>query len=264
MHFRLPKPLHGWRAFIGEVAIIVLGVLIALGAEQVVQSIHARQNARDAEARVRGELIDDAPVEIERVALDSCLRQRLGDIAAGLSSGRKDWSPFIIAEQREMPTALREIYHMPSRNWVTDAYREALTQGDFQTLPAERRAEYADLYKQLDHLAELNQEEPQVATALAPLQFNPTLTGAERDGMLTAVARLDEMNRLIVLLSRQNLHYVHQLDPSVSRQDVLKSESGDMWADELAHSPQIRSLYGKCVDGNAAAAFDPALLNAAG
>ena len=30
MHIHLPKPLHGWRVFVGEVAIIVLGVLIAL------------------------------------------------------------------------------------------------------------------------------------------------------------------------------------------------------------------------------------------
>ena len=28
------KPLHGWRTFWGEVGIIVLGVLIALGAQQ--------------------------------------------------------------------------------------------------------------------------------------------------------------------------------------------------------------------------------------
>jgi len=38
MHFRLPKPLHGWREFIGEVAIIVLGVLIALSAEQAIEN----------------------------------------------------------------------------------------------------------------------------------------------------------------------------------------------------------------------------------
>jgi hypothetical protein len=30
MHFHLPKPLHGWREFAGEVGIIVIGVLIAL------------------------------------------------------------------------------------------------------------------------------------------------------------------------------------------------------------------------------------------
>jgi type IV secretory pathway VirB2 component (pilin) len=36
MDFHLPKPL-GWREFVGEVGIIVLGVLIALGAGQVVE-----------------------------------------------------------------------------------------------------------------------------------------------------------------------------------------------------------------------------------
>ena len=38
MHFHLPKPLHGWRAFAGEVGIIVIGVLIALGAQQLVEA----------------------------------------------------------------------------------------------------------------------------------------------------------------------------------------------------------------------------------
>ena len=31
MRVSMPKPLHGWREFAGEVGIIVLGVLIALG-----------------------------------------------------------------------------------------------------------------------------------------------------------------------------------------------------------------------------------------
>ena len=31
MHFHLPNPLHGWRELAGEVAIIVVGVLIGLG-----------------------------------------------------------------------------------------------------------------------------------------------------------------------------------------------------------------------------------------
>lgn len=40
MHFHLPKPLHGWHKFAGEVGIIVVGVLIALASEQVVELIH--------------------------------------------------------------------------------------------------------------------------------------------------------------------------------------------------------------------------------
>ena len=51
MHVHLPKPLHGWREFLGEVGIIVVGVLIALGAEQVVETLHWRSavaSERDA------------------------------------------------------------------------------------------------------------------------------------------------------------------------------------------------------------------------
>ena len=42
MHFHVPKPLHGWRELAGEVGIIVLGVLIALGFEQVVEAMRWR------------------------------------------------------------------------------------------------------------------------------------------------------------------------------------------------------------------------------
>jgi hypothetical protein len=56
MHFHLPKPLHGWRQFVGEVGIIVLGILIALGAEQIVQTLRLRSEARDFREAVDHEL----------------------------------------------------------------------------------------------------------------------------------------------------------------------------------------------------------------
>jgi hypothetical protein len=49
MHFHLPKPLHGWRAFAGEVGIIVIGVLIALSAEQFAEYLHNRAQVRHGE-----------------------------------------------------------------------------------------------------------------------------------------------------------------------------------------------------------------------
>ena len=51
MKLGMPKPLHGWRVLAGEVGVIVLGVLIALGAQQVVESVNERREAaatRDA------------------------------------------------------------------------------------------------------------------------------------------------------------------------------------------------------------------------
>ena len=53
MHVHLPKPLHGWRAFVGEVGIIVLGVLIALGAGQIAESAHESREGRQADEVIR-------------------------------------------------------------------------------------------------------------------------------------------------------------------------------------------------------------------
>ena len=45
MKLSMPKPLHGWRAFAGEVGVIVLGVLLALGAQQLDETVNQRREA---------------------------------------------------------------------------------------------------------------------------------------------------------------------------------------------------------------------------
>jgi hypothetical protein len=45
--------MHGWRAFVGEVGIIVLGVLIALTFGQIVDAWQWRDKVRHAEAAMR-------------------------------------------------------------------------------------------------------------------------------------------------------------------------------------------------------------------
>ena len=42
MRFQLPQPLHGWRVFAGEVGVIVLGVLLALAAQQAGEGFQVR------------------------------------------------------------------------------------------------------------------------------------------------------------------------------------------------------------------------------
>src|SRR5579864_6608426 len=81
MHFHLPKPLHGWREFVGEVAIIVLGVLIALGAEQAVQSIEWSHKVDAAAADMNNELsAGDGPQAYGRLAMHDCVAKKLDSL----------------------------------------------------------------------------------------------------------------------------------------------------------------------------------------
>src|ERR1700739_4565204 len=59
MHFHLPKPLHGWREFAGEVGIIVLGVLIALSADAAVEDWQWRHKVELVRKSLMGELGND-------------------------------------------------------------------------------------------------------------------------------------------------------------------------------------------------------------
>ena len=94
MHLHLPKPLHGWRAFLGEVGIIVVGVLIALGAGQIVEAMHNRDVAEQARENVRSEAAMDASFIQARLAEQGCVERRLAELSDILAkAGEGDLHP---------------------------------------------------------------------------------------------------------------------------------------------------------------------------
>lgn len=87
MHFHLPKPLHGWREFVGEVGIIVLGVLIALGAEQAIEGVHDRQVAAQSRRDVRDEVGWNLGFYRSRIIESSCVAARLAELSKIVEQG---------------------------------------------------------------------------------------------------------------------------------------------------------------------------------
>lgn len=82
MHFHLPKPLHGWRAFIGEVGVIVLGVLIALGAEQAAEAYHHREQVRQGEEALKANYVAFIRAAASIKARATCVADRISEIRA--------------------------------------------------------------------------------------------------------------------------------------------------------------------------------------
>jgi hypothetical protein len=88
MHFHLPKPLHGWREFAGEVGIIVVGVLIALSAEQLVEQWHWHRVVGETTAQLDSELRSDVRSAYSWLVIAPCVDQQLQAIDAALASAR--------------------------------------------------------------------------------------------------------------------------------------------------------------------------------
>ena len=60
MDIHRPKYVHGWRELLKEIGIIVIGVVIALGAEQVVESLHWMYQVEAGEAALKEAFVREA------------------------------------------------------------------------------------------------------------------------------------------------------------------------------------------------------------
>jgi hypothetical protein len=153
MHFHLPKPLHGWREFAGEVGIIVVGVLIALAADSVVQDWQWRQNVGVVRKSLMGELGNDRARWDAVVVAARCALRDVGRVDAWAKAGGNGVPP---AAPNIRPN---NFFWMHSANWNLATGSQTLDH-----FPIEQQLAFASLYdgvahRQTDILAasELNQ-----------------------------------------------------------------------------------------------------------
>ncbi len=80
MHIHKIKPAHGWKEFLSEILIIVIGVLIALGAEQSVESLHWSHEVEVERHSLLAEAQKALDVVRMRQSHQSCIDARLTQI----------------------------------------------------------------------------------------------------------------------------------------------------------------------------------------
>jgi len=88
MDIHLPKVPHSWRELAKEIGIIVVGVLIALTAEQMVDGWQWRHKVDVAQAAMKRELLyDDGPQMYQRIAMHPCVIRQLDAIRSAAEAG---------------------------------------------------------------------------------------------------------------------------------------------------------------------------------
>jgi hypothetical protein len=82
MKWRGLRPDKGWRAFADDVAVVLLGVLLALGAQQVAETVNQRREAADTRTALTNEIKETlAVLELRRLA-QPCIDRRLKEVRA--------------------------------------------------------------------------------------------------------------------------------------------------------------------------------------
>lgn len=88
MRIRIPKALLGWRKFMTDLWTIVLGVLIALTAEQYLDNRKWQSQVDDFRQALRIEMAENMGTYEFRRAQDRCVSSRIAELEAWLRSHR--------------------------------------------------------------------------------------------------------------------------------------------------------------------------------
>lgn len=145
LRLRFWNPAPGVRAFLIELLIVVLGVLIALGAQQLVDGWNTRREVAAFRTALNEELAGGLATYRFRIAQGPCLLQRLEE----LDAWQRDWRD---GDGRSWLGAIgRPLVANPQAAvWQTGALDTA------GQMPLDQRLAYADLYDSLENFRTLN------------------------------------------------------------------------------------------------------------
>ena len=188
MDIHKPKPWHGWREFLKELGTIILGILIALSLEAVVEALRERQQAGEARANIRQELAENLGKMRLRLEAEACQVRRLHDVQALMAQA---------AQGKPLPQPL---FIGEPDVWVMFTSRlDVASQGGRATLlNQDEQAAFARLYAQMRLFAETSVREQSAWATLRSLENGP-LDPAMRPALTVALqeARFDRFRNAL-------------------------------------------------------------------
>ena len=131
------KPPNGWSAVGWELAIVTLGVLIALGAQQLVEGMQWRRDVAGFRDSVREEIANNLGTYPFRAKQKACINRRLDELQQWLDSWRDGG-----------PLRLTGPIGIPASRVINTSVWQSRDLGTFAHMPRAEKEEYANLYDQ--------------------------------------------------------------------------------------------------------------------
>lgn len=179
---KAPTPVKGWRLFLGEVGVIVLGVLIALGAQQAVHEIQIRSDVKAFRQTIDHEIGLNLFVYDFRSRQTACTSKRIAELRAWLDRARSGAT--VPAIQPNSPVTF-------------SLYRSAWTTRNgevFAHLPDKVRQQYAEFYDELDNNNLAFATERDAWDKLAPYTEPGPITLQDRRVIRPALLKAEDRN----------------------------------------------------------------------
>ena len=265
MEIHKPKPIHSWRELLTEIGVVVIGVSIALAAEQTVEYFHWRAQVTEAREIIANELAGNIAQATARLRTATCVEHRLDELGAILDGSAKTGN---------LP-AVGEIGIPPRGIWRNGSWESVVASQTATHFPRQQLADITDTYKRIARNEDFSVQEIGAWNSLyAMVGPGRRLDPASEARLRDALSQARSINRLMAVLSGQMLDRVNALGLSFSPEDLARiaqarSESLQLPRAFLAGSTPLGatcaplgkapSHYGEGLFSAAATQFDGAL-----
>lgn len=226
MHIHPPKPLHGWKEFLNEIFVIVIGVLIALGFEQVVEELHWQHKVHEGEERLKEELNDAYAISAERIAFSPCFAAQIDRLAARIRDGGPEFDGAPVSRSPRTPEVARVLFH-PERPISTQTWQSLQQDGTIAHFSVRRQWILGRTYTQLELFRQRFDQIAELRGELDALGGRLTLTPDAKLQLLEKLSSMQSLSARTTLTAKQIIIVANGngLAPSAAAADSLVNQS---------------------------------------
>jgi hypothetical protein len=185
-----PKRVHNWPDFLKEVGTIVLGVIIALAAEQAVDTYNWHHEVGVVEDSLDDELADSLFAARERVKISDCQSRTLDRLDQ-------------LADESRNTLVIRNPPVTRNRVWGSSAWDAAVASGAIAHMPHDTRNAYAELFSFVRLFRELNLRQQELWATVSAYRRPRPLTETSRERFIEAISQLRSLTGTMNLAAKQ-------------------------------------------------------------
>lgn len=248
--FRNIGTSRGWKTFAFEVAVIAVGVGLALTAEDLLTTYNKKKAAELAFENTASDLFWLHVSASERLSTAECSTKRRNAIRDALMKNEGEWTPIPleVATTPEDESLSYMLLPIPLSNWPTETWKSAVASGAAANMGPERFSQLNRIFGLGDLIRKHQGNEIRLLGTLSHLRHAGPMSSFERRVAASKLGELTASNTLIKSLAeplqKLTLELIHKY--SLSNYDEVTQGTLASSIRKQIQESTIKRLYPSC------------------
>ncbi len=220
------SPSMGWPAFWSEILIVVLGVAIALAANEAVDEWSWHNKVEDAEARLQGDVTWAFLWAAEKYASRPCVDAQLAALAGNVLASTATLKPVPVVTNNTL--SLSYVVRMPNRPYRFPVWEALLADGTASHFPPQRLAFLGRISDEMLAARSSEAETRSLMGRLMVMRDPIALDPVVRADLLTQINQLRSLTAFEALNAQQRMRRIADAGnaPAADMVEVFLNASG--------------------------------------